>query len=119
MTHGSLKSARGRGSATGKREPHRCQPKNRSATAGRAAQPSGGEPEGRGYVGFLGTLDAPLSRQLRMHCPMQARLPAGLAPRRSEVAERRQPPATKSRSRKYGAVSKGHRNAPRRVSYLS
>jgi len=41
MTHGSLKSARGRGSATGKRESHRCQPKKRRATAGRAALLSG------------------------------------------------------------------------------
>jgi hypothetical protein len=40
MTHGSLKSARGHGSATGKR-PHRYQPKNRSATAGEGSSAIG------------------------------------------------------------------------------
>jgi hypothetical protein len=41
----------------------------------------------------------PLRRRLRMHCTVQTRLPAGLASRRAEVAQSRQPPRHQGKSR--------------------
>jgi hypothetical protein len=63
MTHGSLKSARGHGSATGKR-PHRYQPKNRSATAGEGSSAIGHRTR-RSYPGQIAAADSSGLQQRR------------------------------------------------------